>query len=78
MSTAKDWVGYVEDRRPASNGDPYRICKVISESLKIAESLNQTLHNMHNMNYEKPTIDAFKNNMEEFDQALKQEFTKED
>ena len=30
------------------------------------------------MNYEKPTIDAFKNNMEEFDQALKQEFTKED
>ena len=75
LSTAKDWVGYVEDRRPASNGDPYRICKVISESLKIAESLNQTLHNM---NYEKPTIDAFKNNMEEFDQALKQEFTKED
>lgn len=75
LSTAKDWIGYVEDRRPASNGDPYRICKVISESLKIAESLNQTLHNM---NYEKPTIDAFKNNMEEFDQALKQEFTKED
>jgi glutamine synthetase len=23
--TAKDWVGYLEDRRPASNADPYRV-----------------------------------------------------
>jgi hypothetical protein len=30
------------------------------------------------MNYEKPNSDIFKNTMEEFDQALKQEFTKED
>jgi glutamine synthetase len=75
LSTSKDWVGYLEDRRPASNGDPYRICNVISESLKIAELLDQTLHNM---NYEKTNSDLFKNNMEEFDQVLKQEFTKED
>jgi glutamine synthetase len=32
------WKGYVEDRRPASNGDPYRIMKVISESINQAEA----------------------------------------
>jgi len=32
------WKGYVEDRRPASNGDPYRIMKVISESVNQAEA----------------------------------------
>lgn len=31
------WKGYVEDRRPSSNGDPYKIMKVISESLNQAE-----------------------------------------
>ena len=31
------WKGYVEDRRPASNGDPYRIMKVISESVNQAD-----------------------------------------
>jgi glutamine synthetase len=31
------WKGYVEDRRPASNGDPYKIMKVISESVNQAE-----------------------------------------
>lgn len=33
QSTAKNWVGYLEDRRPASNADPYRIVRVIEESL---------------------------------------------
>jgi glutamine synthetase len=75
LSTAKEWKGYVEDRRPASNGDPYKICRVISESLKFAETLDNSIHNM---NYEKPNSDLFKNTMEEFDEALKQEFTKED
>ena len=23
-----NWKGYVEDRRPASNGDPYKITKI--------------------------------------------------
>jgi glutamine synthetase len=32
------WKGYVEDIRPASNGDPYRIMKVISESVNQAEA----------------------------------------
>lgn len=33
QSTAKDWIGYLEDRRPASNADPYKIVRVIEESL---------------------------------------------
>jgi len=32
------WKGYVEDRRPASNGDPYKIMKVISDSINQAEA----------------------------------------
>jgi glutamine synthetase len=32
------WKGYIEDRRPASNGDPYKIMKVISESVNQAEA----------------------------------------
>jgi hypothetical protein len=28
------WKGYIEDRRPASNADPYKIVKVISDALK--------------------------------------------
>lgn len=34
QQTAKEWKGYLEDRRPASNADPYRIVKVIEESLR--------------------------------------------
>ena len=33
-----NWKGYVEDRRPASNGDPYKIMKVISESVNQADA----------------------------------------
>ena len=28
------WVGYLEDRRPASNCDPYRVAKVIVEAVE--------------------------------------------
>lgn len=38
LSTADSWVGYLEDRRPASNADPYRIVGVIEESLNEAKS----------------------------------------
>ena len=38
LQTARDWRGYVEDRRPASNADPYRIVRVISEALDIAQN----------------------------------------
>jgi len=33
QTTAKEWKGYLEDRRPASNADPYRIVVVIEETL---------------------------------------------
>ena len=35
QATAKEWIGYLEDRRPASNADPYKIVKVIEESLQL-------------------------------------------
>jgi glutamine synthetase len=47
LSTSKEWKGYVEDRRPASNADPYRIIKVISESLKFSETINNVRHMMY-------------------------------
>lgn len=47
LSTEKEWKGYVEDRRPASNADPYRITYIIAESIGYAEELNKTLHNMY-------------------------------
>ena len=37
--TAKDWKGYVEDRRPGSNADPYKIIKEIVTSLKTTEQI---------------------------------------
>ena len=33
LDTATFWKGYLEDRRPASNADPYRIIKVIWEAV---------------------------------------------
>ena len=46
LSTASNWTGYLEDRRPASNADPYRIVKVILDSLKFAEGLMVMKNNM--------------------------------
>jgi len=37
ISTVDDgWVGRLEDRRPASNGDPYKIGSVIISTTKAA------------------------------------------
>jgi glutamine synthetase len=36
---SKGWNGYVEDRRPASNADPYRITHIIAESIETLKSL---------------------------------------
>ena len=33
LSTSTNWIGYLEDRRPASNADPYKIVRVIEKSL---------------------------------------------
>ena len=47
ISTEKEWKGYVEDRRPASNADPYRIINIINESIINSEELYKTLNNMY-------------------------------
>jgi glutamine synthetase len=47
VSTAKEWKGYIEDRRPASNANPYEIIKVISETIDMANELVATTHNMY-------------------------------
>ena len=47
MSTAKEWKGYIEDRRPASNANPYEIIKVISETIDMANELAETTHRMY-------------------------------
>ena len=36
QSTADNWTGYLEDRRPGSNADPYKIVYQITESIKNA------------------------------------------
>lgn len=46
-SVGLTWKGYLEDRRPGSNADPYKIINVISESLNLSEELNLTLHAMY-------------------------------
>ena len=38
-ATAENWKGYIEDRRPASNANPYKIIEVILESMKMAEEI---------------------------------------
>jgi glutamine synthetase len=35
-TTSHDWKGYIEDRRPASDADPYRVVHRIIETVKIA------------------------------------------
>jgi len=46
LQTSKSWKGYIEDRRPASNGDPYKIVGIISETLDFALTLDKVSHNM--------------------------------
>lgn len=47
-SVAEDWKGYLEDRRPGSNADPYKVLNVICESLVLSEKLDTTLNVMYN------------------------------
>jgi glutamine synthetase len=47
-SVGETWKGYLEDRRPASNANPYCILNVICESLEFAKELDDTLHVMYN------------------------------
>ena len=40
--TAKEWKGYVEDRRPGSNADPYKIIREIVKSLDVTKQIYET------------------------------------
>ena len=46
QDTAKEWKGYVEDRRPGSNADPYKIIREIVNSLYVAQLLYDTKNMM--------------------------------
>ena len=37
MTVEKGWKGWLEDRRPASNGDPYKIAARIIKTVKTAK-----------------------------------------
>ena len=37
MTVEKNWKGWLEDRRPSSNGDPYKIAAVIIKTVKSAD-----------------------------------------
>jgi glutamine synthetase len=39
QDTAEEWRGYVEDRRPGSNADPYKIIREIVKSLDTAKQI---------------------------------------
>jgi glutamine synthetase len=47
LATSEMWKGYVEDRRPASNADPYRITYVIDESINTSNELYLAIYNMN-------------------------------
>jgi glutamine synthetase len=46
QDTAKEWKGYIEDRRPGSNADPYKIIREIVKSLDVTEQIYNTKHMM--------------------------------
>jgi glutamine synthetase len=37
--TAENWKGYIEDRRPGSNADPYKIIREIVKTLETAQQI---------------------------------------
>ncbi len=46
QDTAKEWKGYIEDRRPGSNADPYKIIREIVKSLDVTQQIYNTKHIM--------------------------------
>ena len=47
QATADNWKGYVEDRRPGSNADPYKIIYQIDKSIKNADAIANIKHKMN-------------------------------
>lgn len=46
-SVGETWKGYLEDRRPSSNANPYKVINVIYDALTFADQLNTTIHAMY-------------------------------
>jgi glutamine synthetase len=46
-SVGETWKGYLEDRRPSSNANPYKVINVIYGALSFADQLNTTIHAMY-------------------------------
>jgi len=73
--TAENWKGYVEDRRPGSNADPYKIIYQIDKSIKNAEAIADI---KYKMNYELD-IDNLKNDFKTLSpEELLSEYRKDD
>ena len=47
IKTAENWRGYLEDRRPASNADSYRVVNQVLKSLNTAEELMEITMKMN-------------------------------
>ena len=46
-SVGETWKGYLEDRRPSSNANPYKVIGVIYDALTFADQLETTIHAMY-------------------------------
>lgn len=54
QTVTNNWKGYLEDRRPASNANPYNVVFELVETLKMADELSDALNNMYsNVNMKK-------------------------
>ena len=54
QTVTNNWKGYLEDRRPASNANPYNVVFELIETLKMADELSEALNNMYsNVNMKK-------------------------
>jgi len=57
QDTAKEWKGYVEDRRPGSNADPYKIIREIVRSLDTTHQIYE-MKNMMNSYIDAKTLEG--------------------
>jgi glutamine synthetase len=55
--TAENWKGYVEDRRPGSNADPYKIIREIVRSLDTTHQIYE-MKNMMNSYIDAKTLEG--------------------
>ncbi len=57
QDTAKEWKGYIEDRRPGSNADPYKIIREIVNSLDTTHQIYE-MKNMMNTYVDAKTLEG--------------------